>query len=894
MQNLDWPKIKEVFHQTLDLPRNERDSFLENHSLLIQAEVRELILSHEGADNFIAEPAAVELGFSQDINIGQQIDDYKIVALIGEGGMGNVYLAERIGFEQKVALKLIKRGMDSRAVLKRFKLERQILSRLNHPNIAKLLDGGETPDGLPYFVMEYIEGMPITKFCDEHQFDVNARLELFQKICYAITYAHQNLIIHRDLKPSNIIVTADETPKLLDFGIAKLLDDEIEHTATVGRMFTPEYASPEQISGLPITTATDVYSLGVVLYELLSGVRPFNSKNKNYAEIANQILAQKPERPSSAVVSQLSLVKNTSENYEQRTKDGRHNTCPKSKIQNPKSLQGDVDNIILKALRKEPESRYQSVGDFSADIERHLQGFPVTATADSRFYRLEKFAKRHKLGVGVASIMMILAFFSVYQGIIANRERDKAERRLVETRKIANALMFEIHDTLQELPGATKSRELLVRRALEYLDALSLESSENPELLKELSMAYRKVADIQGEPYRPNLGQTSEALANYLKAYEIQNKLLDKSPQDIDLQTEIASTSKTIARVFQIHVLDLEKAFEFFKISQNHLKVVVANKPTSAVVKSELADTYRFTSELLNEQREFEASAADRDLAIKYNEEALQLDSEDEFVLNTGALLFSQIGNEYGNPDYNDFGEPEKALPLLLKSLSIREKLFQKDSNSVTYYTNIAVSYRDLAEIYVAQNEIGKAKESLQKALAIHEDLAKRDSDNYLSRAHLGFCLNKLGSVLTKDGQYHNSLKIHRRSVAIYEKLHQEDPKSIAIAYTLGLSLEDFADTYFAKKEFPKALEVYQRGLDLIKQAITDETSVETNLALSRVTLKLGKTKNNLSQNCNSSSKDFQTAFRIIDKVKNEARLSPTNIAIHDEAKQLAENGQCI
>ena len=268
MQSEEWIKIKQVFNQTLDLPRNERDIFLTKQGASVQIEVRELIKSHESSDEFIAEPAVVEFGLNRDLNIGQQIADYKIVSEIGVGGMGAVYLAERTSFEQKVAIKLIKRGMDTRQVLKRFKLERQILSRLSHPNIAKLVDGGETPDGLPYFVMEYIEGETIIEFCENHEFNVEERLDIFEKVCRAISYAHAKLIVHRDIKPSNIIVTADGTPKLLDFGIAKLLDSEIEYTATVGRMFTPEYASPEQINGLPITTATDVYSLGVVLYEL--------------------------------------------------------------------------------------------------------------------------------------------------------------------------------------------------------------------------------------------------------------------------------------------------------------------------------------------------------------------------------------------------------------------------------------------------------------------------------------------------------------------------------------------------------------------------------------------------------------------------------------------------
>jgi tetratricopeptide (TPR) repeat protein len=262
-------------------------------------------------------------------------------------------------------------------------------------------------------------------------------------------------------------------------------------------------------------------------------------------------------------------------------------------------------------------------------------------------------------------------------------------------------------------------------------------------------------------------------------------------------------------------------------------------------------------------------------------------------VLIKSARLFSQIGNEYGNPDYNDSGEPEKALPLLLRSLTIRENLFLQDSANVTNQTNVAVSLRDLAEIYSVQDEYGKAKELLQKALAIHENLAKQDSGNYLSEAHLGFCLNKLGTVLMKDNQFDESLKLHERAVKIYEKLSRQDPNSIALTFTLGVAYEDFADVYVKKKQFGEALKIYQRAFDLVKLSNANQTSFETNIAESRITLNLGKTKQNLSQNRSSYCKDFQDSSQLISKVKNETRLSPTNTAIYEEVKKLTQDSKC-
>ena len=427
MQDVHWLKIKELFHQTLDLSKDERDRFLATQEPDLRAEIVALIASHEQATDFIDEPAPVVLGFAEDGMIGSFVGDYKIVDLTGKGGMGQVFLAEKKGIDKKFALKLIKRGMDTDAVLDRFVRERQILSQLEHQYIAGLIDVGSTEDGLPYFVMEYVEGMPLTKFCDENKLDLKKRLEIFQKACDAVKYAHANLIVHRDIKPSNILVKDDGTPKLLDFGVAKLLStDEIDATTALqSRMLTPEYASPEQLGGMPITTATDVYSLGVVLYELLSGVRPFSSKQNSYRQIADIVLTQEPPRPSSAIDQQALAFAYTSENHDRITKDDVPAKRPGFKSVDVRSLRGDLDNIILKALRKEPERRYQSVQEFSDDIRRHLDGLPVTAVADTKLYRIGKFVKRHRAGVfaGGVIILTILAATSLttWQAIVARR-----------------------------------------------------------------------------------------------------------------------------------------------------------------------------------------------------------------------------------------------------------------------------------------------------------------------------------------------------------------------------------------------------------------------------------------------------------------------------------------
>jgi serine/threonine protein kinase len=456
--NANWPKVKELFSEAVKLDPQERIPFLNQACAAdenLRSEVLGLLSAHDSSGDFIQHPALVDVGFmvndvSTDTNhsavTGQHIGTYEIIRELGRGGMGAVYLASRAdeSFDKQVALKLIKRGMDSDAIIKRFVMERQILANLDHPNIARMIDGGTTEDGLPYFVLEYIEGTTITRYCDEHKLNTLERLKLFLQVCAAVQFAHQNLIVHRDLKPSNIIVTKDGTPKLLDFGIAKLLsvDSALVETETIGRLFTPEYASPEQLRGLPITTTSDVYSLGVVLYELLSGHRPFSLASRSPEEIARMITASEPLKPS-VVITRHEATPHTDDGHRSITPEGISRTREGNVDKLRRRLEGDLDNILLKALRKEPERRYASVQDLSADLQRHLTGLPVLAREDTFAYRAGKFIQRNKVSVAAAAVVAITLITATgvtsWQATVAKRERAKAERHFKEVRNLTNS-----------------------------------------------------------------------------------------------------------------------------------------------------------------------------------------------------------------------------------------------------------------------------------------------------------------------------------------------------------------------------------------------------------------------------------------------------------------------
>lgn len=549
----EWKKINQLFHQTVDLSPGEREELLAEQAAFIRGEVVALIASHENASNFIVESVVTELGLNGNSLIGSQAGSYRLLEVIGSGGMGTVFRAEKDGFGKNFAVKLIKRGMDTDSVLRRFELERQILSRLEHPNIARVFDGGMTGDGLPYFVMEYVAGMPITSFCEARGFDTKERLELIRKVFSAVQHAHQNLIVHRDLKPSNILVTNDGIPKLLDFGIAKLLSPEnFETTATQARMFTPEYASPEQLSGLPITTASDVYSLGVVLYELLSGQRPFTSDQRRYQEVINLILTEEPDRPSSVVSRHLQMGNRiTSEIGGNNTRDKGRPLNRTSRVRNPKSLRGDLDNIVLKSLRKEPERRYQSIQEFSEDIGRHLQGLPVTATADSRFYRFSKFAQRHKkslvFSVLITLFLSISTAFSTQQYFLARAEKLKADERVSQMRDVAKALLNETSQNLKTLPEGLEIRQSIIANSAAILDSLSPDI-DDAEFLSELGDAYQQL----GHTRNWHLRQYQESLNNLLRARQLHEKVVSLEPENPAYRRKLVLTLGALGEFYAV------------------------------------------------------------------------------------------------------------------------------------------------------------------------------------------------------------------------------------------------------------------------------------------------------------------------------------------------------
>jgi len=520
----DWTRLGERFHELADLPVEEREARLAAIARSAPALAAELaaLLAADRAPGRLPERAPLptaDAGSDPDplaaLAAGDRVGPYRILEEIARGGMGIVYRAERAdgAFERQVAIKVMRPELAGAALGGRFAEERRILAAVDHPGIARLLDGGATPDGRLYLVLELVEGRLLDRWAAEQP--LGERLRLFVEVCDAVEHAHRRLVLHRDLKPANILVTAAGQPRLLDFGIARLLGAPQEPGALTRlglRPLTPEYASPEQLRGEPLTTASDVYSLGVVLFELLTGRRPLElDPGTSPEERARRIESGPGARPSAAL---------------RRT--GAAPAFP------ARRLEGDLDAIVGRALAADPDRRYPSAAALAADLERHRAGRPVEARPPALAERAALFVRRHRAAVAASALLAaVLAgatLFSLRQARLAARERDRAERRYDDLHALAHVFLFELPDRIERLPGSTAARSLLVETGLAYLDRLRAEGGDEPALLAELAAGYERLGRVQGGLHAANVGLTAEALATLDRAVELREAVRARRP----------------------------------------------------------------------------------------------------------------------------------------------------------------------------------------------------------------------------------------------------------------------------------------------------------------------------------------------------------------------------
>ena len=823
-------RLKEIVQSAVDRHLADQAAFVADACAgdeVLRGEVESLLAYQSSVHTFLERPPGGGQSWRPALDglvplEGRRIGQYRLLREIGHGGMGVVYLARRDDqeYRQDVAVKLVRHGLDTDAVIRRFQHERQILANLTHPNIARLLDGGTTPDGLPYFVMEYVEGLPIDEYCDRQALGLVQRLELFRAVCGAVQHAHNNLVVHRDLKPRNIVVTSGGEPKLLDFGIAKVLDRELAtahgELTVIASPMTPEYASPEQVRGEPVTVATDVYALGVVLYELLTGRRPYRADSSIPYELAREICEVQPDKPSTALSRAAAPLVRGDDAPAQGTPAPSGLSAKPRRLR--RQLRGDLDNLVLMALRKEPGRRYATVEQLSDDVARYLQRRPLRARPDTLLYRGSRFVQRNRLAVAALSLILVTLFGGI---VTTTRAARVAERRFNDVRALANAFVFDFHDAIKDLPGATPARELLVRKALQYLDGLAQESGD-AALQLELAAAYQKIGDVQGNQNYSNLGDTAGALASYRKALAIHERLVSAAPANLAARGELSLSHVKIGDML-MQTGDPQAALDRYLRALAIAEAARSAAPADGSASRTLAFSRHKVGNAL-------MAIGDLPGALEQHTTALSLRTALAASAPTDVRARREVFTSQDRVSrvLRRQGDFARALDHARQALAISEALATADPTNAEMRRDVGVGYQSIGLIQMEMNDLRGALEHFRKGLEIDEALARLDPKNAGALRDLVSSHQTIGDVLVRLNDAANAVGSYSDAVLALERLVRLDPENAEFEAALASSLAQLGAAHTAVasditkaawqrvEQWRAARAVYQRSLELV------------------------------------------------------------------------------
>ncbi len=752
-----WALIRALFEEAMSLPAADRQGYLAGvtTSDAVRAEVMSLVAHAQGgsgldepvsmgtalgpgsapttlSSNSAAASALPSAPLAPAALKGERFGPWRTERLLGRGGMGEVWLAQRAdgNFDGQAAIKVLRAGMDSAAVLGRFAQEQRALARLSHPHIARLLDAGRTADGRPFFVMEAVEGEPISKACEG--LPLEQRLELFLQLADAVAYAHRQLLVHRDLKPSNVLVSsateaAPACVKLLDFGIAKALDPlegaDASQTVAGERPFTPHFASPEQVRGEPVSTATDIYSLGVLLYVMLTGIRPYGRNATSPREAARSVLEETPTRPSALPPDLIADPK---------------------WMQTRRRLQGDLDNILLKALDKAVDSRYPSVDALAADIRAYLAGRPVSAQAPSWAYSASKFVRRNRLGMAMGALalacVLSAAGVALWQAHMASQQRDLAQLRFKQIHQLANQLVFKYHDEIENLPGATKAREALLKDAVGFLDGLaqSVQAGQSDlALAQDLAGAFYRISRLQGLDTSINTGQHGQAAQNLRKALAASEAYVN-SP-DLPLPA--------LSLVISMHISHGEMLQRAGLMTQAEHALLMARPLVDRALARGPKDTWALSSALTLygvHARLLGSNLSNATLG-RWQEACRQADAA---RATADATLAADPANRYG-PDSLAFtvgeqaqcqllaGKPERAVALFKEQQALRDLMAERFADDMDFRYQQSIVRGNLARALAAAGDHDAARSAYADAVLRARKAAAADTGNQAAQRRI-------------------------------------------------------------------------------------------------------------------------------------------------------------
>lgn len=787
--------MQAIFDAASELNPDHRDEFLREQcsgDKQLEQEVRSLLEADQEQHSLLDGLAVDYVSHAESVEYeGRQVGPYTLGKMIGSGGMGLVFIATRTDrqFRREVALKLIREGRLTEEIKRRFEGERQILARLDHPNIARLFDVGFAENGCPYFTMEYVDGAPIDEYCRENNLTIEERLGLFLQVCDAVEYAQNKAVIHRDLKPSNVLVTSNREAKLLDFGIAKLISEDATHamtelTRTGMRVMTPAYAAPEQIRGEPVSAATDVYSLGVILYELLTDQRPYSVKDSSQHELEHAICSTDPVKPSIAVDTDtqnlLAGQLSTEEHDLEKT-----TTIPR--LQNrSRRLRGDLDNICLMALRKEPERRYQNAAQLIADINRHIEGRPVIARSSTLGYRLQKFLQRNAAVVitGLAASLLVIFLISYYT-IQLTKERDLARQESQKAAVVSDFLteMFEIAD-----PGRTRGETITARELLERgVKRINDDLDQQPQIRAEL-------LHVIGNVYY-GLGLYEESLRQLMHSLELYRNLGGNALAEGSILHGMANATDALGRTDSALVL-FQSSMTIFDQLEPNADAMLAR----AAAETDMAVIYRHRGEYAVAESLYSAGLAVR------REQLGEVNDDVAHSLN-------HIGRLY----YNQ-GDYERAEPYLREALSIRLKLLgDRDPATLASFGAIAGLYSKLGRYDSSRVYFGKALTGFQKSLGEDHPYSVASMSSY-------------GSSLFEVGELDSAKFWHEKALSKHSAIFP--PGHIRRSY----SLLGLGEVYIARGEYIEAEDYLKRALQIRRNNLPAD-----HVNVADVELQLGK-----------------------------------------------------
>jgi serine/threonine protein kinase len=774
-----WSEVKSVLSGVLDADPTERPAMLDRlcgTDAELRTTVESLLAMESKADRL---DTAVLPGTALWAEIPEQapaqIGPYNILNEIGRGGMGVVYLADRADgeYDKRVAIKLITSARRDSHSDQRFRRERQILAQLEHPGIARLLDGGATPFGQPYLVMEYVEGPPLLAWCDDHQFSIAQRLLLFLSVCDAVAYAHQKLIVHRDLKPGNILVTPAGNPKLLDFGLARVLDSDSEAEITIAgpAPMTVAYASPEQIRGERQTVASDVYSLGVILYELLTAHRPYQISNASFAEIVRITCEQEPTPPS-----QLN-----------------------------RRVAGDLETILLKALSKDPRLRYPTVDEFAADLRRHIDGQPIHARPATFSYRAGKFLRRHRIAAPAAALaaVLILSFAG-----LSWFEARRAQRRFNDVEKLAHSVMFEFHDAIANLPGATAARELLVRRALEYLENLSHEAAGDPRLAREIALGYIRIGEVQGQGGASNLGKVPESLESYRKAEEILGRLLARSPSDDSLRLDYLHASEALAGAYSA-VGNADRAHTQSEKNLALAAAAVRTHPNDPDFLHALMTAQSIAADLLTNAKKYDEAIPIRESILALQQRIAAAKPGDNAARANLAFAHKKLGALYGVVKRYEEGRRE------YEQARVIDEHYLETIGGPRAQLDLSYDYSDLGWVTVRLGDQPAALAFYRKAQALRESAAAADPKDFRAAVALASITERVANQLRRTHDLPAAVREMQHAIVLWKGIADRPGATPNNISDLADTHDEFADIYIEMKNFPRAVAEYEEAIRL-------------------------------------------------------------------------------